>query len=104
MRLSLQRVSLRFGSLPLTSPPIGQALALDAAQRRVGTGRVIHAEGGAVIVSEVELGEVAMEVFLAAMMVDATHPALENAEEALERVGVGLAAPTRRRGGSLIHG
>jgi hypothetical protein len=38
--LSFLRVIGRFGSLPLINPPIGDALALDAAQRGVGAGRV----------------------------------------------------------------
>jgi hypothetical protein len=38
--LSFLRVIGRLGSLPLINPPIGEALALNAAQRRVGTGRV----------------------------------------------------------------
>lgn len=38
--LSFRRVIGRLGSLPLVNPPIGEALALDAAQGGVGTGRV----------------------------------------------------------------
>jgi hypothetical protein len=38
--LSFLRVIGRFGSLPLINPPIGKALALNAAQSGVGAGRI----------------------------------------------------------------
>ena len=40
MASSFLRVIGRLDSLPLINPPIGEALALDAAQSGVGTGRV----------------------------------------------------------------
>jgi hypothetical protein len=44
------------------------------------------------LVAEVELGKIAVQVPLAAMLVDALHPALEPAEVALGRVGVHITA------------
>ena len=46
-------------------PPIGQPLALDAGQRDLGAIDVVKAERDAVVVAEVELGEVAVQVLLA---------------------------------------
>lgn len=71
-----------------TNPPIGQALTGDALKREVGALVVIDAERHAVAVTEVELGKVALQVLRTAMLVDAAHPALEDAEKALNRVGV----------------
>jgi hypothetical protein len=48
------------------SPPIGQPLSLDAAQRAVAALVVIDAQLGAVGISEVKFGQLAMQVLLVA--------------------------------------
>lgn len=44
------------------------------------------------VVPEIELGHVAMQVLLAAMLIDALHAALEDAVEAFNRIGMDGAA------------
>ncbi len=44
------------------------------------------------VIPEIELGEIAVQVLLAAVLVGALHPALEDGEVALDRVGVDDAA------------
>lgn len=72
----------------LVSSFIGQALAFN---RCDGVGRsalVINAEGDTVIVAEFVLGKIAVQVLLGAMLIDALHAALEDAEYAFDGVGV----------------
>ena len=45
-------------------------------------------ESGAVVVTELELGKVAVQVLFAAMLVDTLHAALEDAEITFNRVAV----------------
>ncbi len=45
-------------------------------------------ERRATIVAEIELGKVAMQVSLAAMLIDADHAALEHGKDVLNRIGV----------------
>ena len=52
----------------------------------------MDAKRNAVAVAKIELGEIAVQVLLAAMLVDALHPAFEDREEALDGVGRGDAA------------
>jgi hypothetical protein len=85
IRLNLRRVSLRLGSLPLTSPPIGQALALDTAKRAVGAGRVRDA---ASVVAKIELADVALQVLGADVMIHAEDAALQDREVAFDSVRV----------------
>ena len=40
------------------------------------------------IIPEIELGQVAVQVLLRAMLIDALHAALEDAEVALDRIGM----------------
>jgi hypothetical protein len=51
-----------------TRPSICQALADDAACRDLGELVVSHAKGRAGVVAEIELGKVAMQTLLAAML------------------------------------
>src|SRR5579871_3505066 len=53
---------------------------------------VCAADGRAAVITEVEFAEVADEMRLAAMLVDARHAALEHREHVLDGVGVDLAA------------
>ena len=51
----------------LISPPIGEPLALHAEQRRFGAISVVHAQRDAMVVTELELGHVAVQVLLPAV-------------------------------------
>jgi hypothetical protein len=71
--------------------PIGQPLPDDALQRSFGAFHVIYAETHAVAIAEIKFREIAVQMFLAAMLVDADHAALEDGEEAFRGVSVDLA-------------
>jgi hypothetical protein len=86
---SFRRESGLFGSLPLTSPPIREALALDAPQRGVGAGRVGDA---ASVVAEVEFADVALQMLGADVVINAEDASLQDREVRLDRVGVPEAA------------
>jgi len=70
------------------SGPIREPLALCTNKRPDSARIVIHAKRRARIVSEIELGQVAVQVLLRAMLIEALHAALEQAEIALNGVGV----------------
>src|SRR4051794_3070065 len=72
-RRRLRRSSERRRLKPLlaTSCFVGQSLALDAGQRAVGAGQIVDAELGARVVSEIELGEIAVEMLFLDVLVDA---------------------------------
>ena len=53
---------------------------------------IFDAKARAVAIAEIELGEIAMQVSFAAMLIDALHAALEDREEAFDGVGVNVAA------------
>jgi hypothetical protein len=74
------------------SRSVGQPLADRAQQRRLGAHGVVHAQPDPVVVAEIELGEVAVEVLLAAVLVDALHAPLGDREVAFRRVGVDVVA------------
>ena len=86
---------------PLRSRSIGQPLPDDAAKGFVGPLRVVDAIGDALVVPEVELGKVAVQMLFAAMLIDALHPALEDAEKAFDGVGVERPAPVFA--GLMLH-
>lgn len=67
---------------------VGQTLADDAAQRRNGTVTVVAAKRLAIVIPKLELCQIAMQVRLAAMLIDALHAAFEDAEIAFDRVAV----------------
>ena len=46
------------------SPAIGEALALDAPQRLLGSGLIFDAELGTVAVAEIELSKIAVQMLL----------------------------------------
>ncbi len=54
-----------------TSPPIGQALADDLGCGLLHAGNIVHAYGDTVAVAEVKFGKVAVQMLLAAMLVNA---------------------------------
>lgn len=83
--------ALDAGGLLSTSRSIGEAHASAALQCALGTDHVIGAETLAVVISKVELGEVAMQMLLPAVLVDAEHPTLEDGEDTFDGVGVDIA-------------
>jgi hypothetical protein len=83
---------LRFGLLERLSRFIGQPLAFDANDRAVGASHVMIAGFDPVRVTEIELGEIAMKMLLAAMLIDADHPTLEDRVISLNGIGIDLLA------------
>ena len=84
------------------SRSVGKALPDDALQCPIGAREIVHAERLAGIVSEIELGEVAVQMLLGAVLIDANHPALEDAKDAFDGVGVdGVAHVLADR---MLHG
>src|SRR5439155_2629570 len=73
-----------------TSRSVGQPLADCADDRLLGAGGVIDPELGASVVAEIKFGEVAVQMPLGAMLIDADHAALEHGEEAFRCVDAGL--------------
>ena len=57
------------GGPEVTNPPISQALSLRAHQGVTSTGSIVHTERHAVVVSEIELRNVAVQVLLTAVLV-----------------------------------
>ena len=53
---------------------------------------IINAVLGAVAITEVELGQIPMQMLLATMLIDATHPAFENRKIPFDGVGVDVTA------------
>lgn len=81
----MRRSGLTFLGCDCASPPIGQALADSAQQVFIGAFEVAHLAG---VVTEVELGAVAMQMLLADVVIGADDAALQEAEEAFHGVGV----------------
>ena len=54
------------------------ANANDTAQRTLGASYVVYVKGYPLIIPEIELREIAVKVLLAAVLVDAAHPSLED--------------------------
>ncbi len=69
-------------------PSIGEALTDSALGDSAGALDVADPERNPVAVAEIELGKVAVQVMLAAVLVDAAHPAFEDREEAFDGVGL----------------
>lgn len=91
MRRRRARNSARLRPL-LVSPPIGQALSFDPLKGFCCALCVVYAKRGALVVTEIELGEVAAQMLLADMVIDAIDPALEDREIVLDGVGVRVAS------------
>jgi hypothetical protein len=72
----------------LTSRSIGEALPNDAFDRAFGAFYVIYAEPDAIAIAKIEFGKVAVQMALAAMLVDALHAAFEDRIEAFNCVSV----------------
>ena len=75
----------------LVSLPVREALANDALQQFTCSLLVIYLKGDAVVVAEVEFGQIAVQVFTAAMLINAVHAALEDTEKAFNGIGTGIA-------------
>lgn len=76
---------------------IRKAATHDAPQRLPGALAVVNAIGDAVVVAELELGNVAVKVLLATVLIDTLHPALEDAEIPFHRVAVDTVCRPDRR-------
>lgn len=80
---------------------VGEALADHTAKDQVCALSVLDTSCRAVGVAEVIFRQIAVQVLLAAMLVDAPHPALEDAEVAFDGVGVDGAAHVLAR--AVVH-
>ena len=67
---------------------IGQSFADDPLNGANGAFRIVYAQPDTIGIAEIKLGEVAVQVFLAATLVNAFHAALENRIVALHGVGI----------------
>lgn len=74
----LINLSLCLGVTGFTNPPIGEALAADAGQQHVVAFGVGYTWRTAAVVAEIELGEVAMQVGFAAVLINARRAAPED--------------------------
>jgi hypothetical protein len=78
----------RFARPAATSCFVSQPLAFGADESGVGTCQIVEAKPFAVVVSEIELGSIAMQVRLADVEIAAVNAALEDREEVFDRIGV----------------
>src|SRR6266513_1869820 len=83
---------LRNPRLLCVSPPICQAFPGDALERNGSALLVCHAELDAIVVSEIELGDVTLKMLFANMVIRPDQAALQKREEAFNRIGVHDAA------------
>jgi hypothetical protein len=72
----------------LSKRAVRNALASDSLRPFGGAGSIIKAVGDPVVISELEFSQIAMQVLFAAMLVNALHAALEDAEIAFHGVAV----------------
>jgi hypothetical protein len=72
---------------------VGEALSADVLQHGFRALLVIDAERNAVVVAELEFGEIALQVILRALPIHALHAALEDREEVGDLEGA-LELPT----------
>jgi hypothetical protein len=80
------------GFLGIDRFAVSEPLADDTTDQPVGSLFVADPKTNAGVIAEIELGKVAVQVSLAAMLVDADQPALEHRKEALKGVGMHVAA------------
>src|SRR6516165_7456607 len=83
LSLGLRRLAPR-----KTSCSIGEPLALGASNSASGAFQIVDSECDPVVVSEIELGSVAMQVRLADVEIAAVHATLNDREEILDRIGM----------------
>ena len=72
--------------------PVGEPLVLCAFDSLYGAVGVVEAEADAAIVAEVVFSQVAVQMLLRAVLIDAAHTALEDVEDALDSVGMDVVA------------
>src|SRR5665213_555858 len=65
---------------------IGEPLAFRTLQDAISAEVVCHAQFGAVVRPEIELGQITVNVLLANVLIDANQPTLKHAEIAFQRV------------------
>ncbi len=53
----------------------------------IGALDILNAYCGAIVVTEIEFRQIAVQVLLGTMLIDAAHSALENREVAFDRIG-----------------
>jgi hypothetical protein len=70
----------------LVRRPVGQSLAYNALERGNSALLVVYAQSDAIVIAEVELSDIAMQMLLAAVLVNVLYAALEHAVEALNGV------------------
>ena len=75
----------------MVKPPTGKALSFNAFGNVFGALGVTYFQGGAVIVTEIKFGQIAMQMGFAAMLIDAFHATLEHAPNVFDSVGVNVA-------------
>src|SRR5208282_220723 len=73
--------------LSVMSCPVFEALADDTLDHTRGTLYVIYAQPNAIAIAEIELRQIAVQMLLATVLVDALHAALEDRVVALNRIG-----------------
>lgn len=78
----------RRAALRSSRPPIGEALADDAAKGIPGAVLIVATQRNSVVIAELELAYVAVQVLLLAVLIDALHAALKDRERTFNRVRV----------------
>jgi hypothetical protein len=66
---------------------IRQPLADSPGDSGVRPFRIVDAKGGAMVVTKIKFGQVAVQMALATVLINAFHPALKNGKEAFNAVG-----------------
>jgi len=67
---------------------IREPLAFDPFERSLSAASIVNAKGFPIVVSEIEIGKIAPQVFLGNVLINSVHAALEDAEEAFNHVRV----------------
>lgn len=83
------------------SCPISEPLPNDTLERVIGAGNVVNAQGNAVVVPEIELGQIPLKMRLGNVMIDTDDTALHDREIALD--GVGMRVATNILANSVVH-
>src|SRR5579872_3903845 len=78
--------ALRSGGVALVNPPISETLAGRALDRQRSALRVLNSKSRAVGIAEIKFVQIALQMLLPAMLVDALHAALEDREITLNGV------------------
>jgi hypothetical protein len=102
--VSALRLLFPYG-LSMVSLPVSEALSDDSLDCPFGALHVVYTKPNAVAVPEIKFGQISVQMFLFAMLIDAYHSAFENRVIALNRVGVDNPAHVfiDRMGDGLMH-